>query len=190
VSCIIELLKAFAGPLAIIIASATATWITWRLGLRQVAIAAAQAQTAEAQRQIAQSQRDIAYDKLKYDLFRMRYEIYQAAKTAMERVIRTGTERPVSDLELQSLRLKMDEARFFFPLREVAIFKTIDDLITQHEVARMVWKRFNDDDEIRITKGDIMADAISKLSEIHRNFLDLLTPELGFAQFTRPAQPL
>jgi hypothetical protein len=180
----IETLKAFAGPLAIIIASVSATWITWRLGSRQVAIAAAQAQTAEAQRQIAQSQRDIAYDRLKYDLFRMRYEVYQAAKAAIERVINIA-DRPIGDQELLSLRLKMDEARFFFPLREVAIFNRIDDLITQHEVARAEWERFNDDDATRIRTGDTMGDAITKLSEIRRSLLDLLAPELGFAQLTR-----
>jgi hypothetical protein len=111
-------LKDFAGPVATIVAVGVATFITWRLGSRQVAIAVSQANTADAQRAIAQSQRDIAYDKLKYDLFRMRYDVYQAAKAAIERVIRTGTERPIIDEELLNLRIKMDEARFFFPPRE------------------------------------------------------------------------
>jgi len=114
----------------------------------------------------------------------MRYEVYQAAKAAIERVINIA-DRPIGDQELLSLRLKMDEARFFFPLREVAIFNRIDDLITQHEVARAEWERFNDDDATRIRTGDTMGDAITKLSEIRRSLLDLLAPELGFAQLTR-----
>ena len=79
---LMDLAKAFAGPVATIIAASTAAWITYRLGREQVRIAAAQATTAAAQaataaaqEEIAKSQRDIAYDKLKWDLFGKRYEI-------------------------------------------------------------------------------------------------------------------
>jgi hypothetical protein len=188
--CILySVLKDFAGPVATIIAAAVATFITWRLGSRQVAIAASQANTADAQRAIAQSQRDIAYDRLKYDLFRMRYDVYQAAKEAIERVIRTGTERPVSDMELLNLRLKMDEARFFFAPQVLQLFENIDDLITQHEVSRASWSRFNDDDAVRFREGGIMADAITRLSDIHRHLAEALTSELGFGLLISPPSP-
>jgi hypothetical protein len=180
-------LKDFAGPVATIIAAGAATFITWRLGSRQVAIAASQANTAAAQREIAQSQRDIAYDRLKYDLFQMRYAIYQAAKDAIERVISTSTQRELIDQELLALRKKMDEARFFFPLPEVQLFKNIDDLIARHEIARSTWARFNDNDTVRISEAEVMADAAIKLSDIHVHLAEMLTSELGFGQLTSPA---
>jgi hypothetical protein len=180
-------LKDFAGPVATVIAAGAATFITWRLGSRQVAIASSQANTADAQRTIAQAQRDIAYDRLKYDLFRLRYDVYQAAKEAIERVIRTGTaERPIGDIELLNLRLKMDEARFFFPPQVLQLFENIDVLIIQHEVARASWTRFNDVDDVRYREGDIMADAITKLSDIHRHLAAALTSELGFGLLISP----
>lgn len=117
---------------------------------------------------------DIAFDKLKHDLFERRYEICTAAKGIIERVIRTGTERPIDDLELLAMRIKLDEGRFFFPPKPVALFETIDQLTTQHEVARMSWERDNDNDAIRVRQGDVMGDAIAKLSEIHRQFPKLM----------------
>jgi hypothetical protein len=189
VCAIVDLLGGFAGPVATIIAAGAATWITWRLGKKQVTIAASQAATANAQKEIAQSQRDIAYDRLKYDLFRMRYDVYQAAKQAIERVIRTGTDRDINDMELLNLRIKMDEARFFFPPRVLQLFENIDALITQHEVARASWSRFNDEDAVRYRQADIMGDAITKLSEVHRHLAEALTSELGFGLLTSAPSP-
>ena len=58
----------------------------------------------------------------------------------MERVIRTGAdERPIDDHELMDMRIKLDEGRFFFPPKPVALFEMIDQLTTQHEVARLSW---------------------------------------------------
>jgi hypothetical protein len=175
-----NVLKDFAGPVATVIAAGAATWITWRLGSRQISIAAGQAQTASAQKWIA-------YVKLKHDLFRLRYEVYQAAKDAIELVLKTGPDqREIVDPDLTALRIKIDEARFFFPEREVAIFRIIEELITRHEFARAEWIRFNEDDVIRFRTGDAMADAIAELSEYHRQLPALLTAELGFGQFTTP----
>jgi hypothetical protein len=117
-----EFSKSLAGPIATVMAAAAAVRVTWQLGKAQMRIAQSQANTAQAQREIAKSQLDIAFDKLKYDLFRQRYEIYTAAKGIMERVIRTGTERPIDDYELLNMRIKLDEGRFFFPAKEVLLF--------------------------------------------------------------------
>ena len=95
-----ELAKAFAGPVATILASLTAVGVTayfarkqMQIAASQAATAAAQAATAAGQKEIARSQRDIAHDRLKYDLFEKRYEIYLAAKKLIEYVsdIRNAT---------------------------------------------------------------------------------------------------
>jgi hypothetical protein len=44
--------------------------------------------------------------------------------------------------------------------------------------------RHNDDDTIRVREGDVMADAITKLSDIHRRFPELMKEEMAFSQLT------
>jgi hypothetical protein len=155
-------------------------FVTWRIGQAQVRIAESQARTALAQR-------DIAFDKLKHDLFEKRYAIYTAARCVMERVIRTGAdERPIDDHELMDMRVKLDEGRFFFPPKPVALFEMIDQLTTQHEVARLSWLRDNDNDANRVRQGDAMGDAVMKLSEIHRQFPVLMQAEMAFSELTAP----
>jgi len=179
--CWLDIAKAFASPLTTVLGAGAAVYVTWSIGKAQVRIAEGQAETARAQR-------DIAFDKLKHDLFERRYEVYTAAKGIMERVIRTGTDRPIDDLELLAMRIKLDEGRFFFPPKRVALFDMIDQLTTQHEVARMSWVRDNDDDAIRVKQGDVMGDAITKLSEIHRHFPKLMQEEMEFSQLTAPVR--
>jgi hypothetical protein len=114
--------KDFAGPIAVIIASGTAAWITYKLGMIQVGIARRQAKTAEAQK-------DIAYDKLKHDLFDQRYEIYVAAKRLIEAIFDAPLGDDIkrhTDPEIKRLRLKLDEARFFFPPDTRAYCETIE----------------------------------------------------------------
>jgi hypothetical protein len=71
-----DVLHDFAGPVATVIAAGAAVFVTWRLGRRQVAIAAQQATTAELQAATARQQADTALDRLRYDLFEKRYKIY------------------------------------------------------------------------------------------------------------------
>ncbi len=132
---LMDLAKAFAGPAATIIAASTAAWITYRLGREQVRIAAAQATTAAAQaataaaqKEIAQSQRDIAYDRLKYDLFEKRYEIYLAAKELIEHVSKLPETKGMVDQRIVELKVKLIEARFFYPPTEATLFAKIAQL--------------------------------------------------------------
>jgi hypothetical protein len=53
--------KDFAGPVATVIAAATAVLVTWRLGSRQA--------------KIAQQQADLAKEKLRHELYNRRFEI-------------------------------------------------------------------------------------------------------------------
>jgi hypothetical protein len=109
------LLKEFAGPIATVIAASTAAFVAIVFGAVQALIARSQAKTAEAQKQIAKAQLDIAYDRLKQDFFEKRYEIYVAAKKLIEAATeQTQVINPL-DPEIQKLRRKLDEARFFFP---------------------------------------------------------------------------
>jgi hypothetical protein len=107
-----EFVKAFAGPLAIIAAAVVAMFFSHR------------------QVKIAETQKDIAYDKLKHDLFEKRYEIYSAAKQLIEAVFAApvgGAVKRVTDPEIRRLRLKLDEARFFFPPDTRAFCESIEN---------------------------------------------------------------
>jgi hypothetical protein len=109
-----ELLQKLAGPTATVIAAVTAAGVAIVFGRAQYRIARSQAKTAEAQKQIAKAQLDVAYDRLKQDFFEKRYEIYIAAKTLIEAAFKEPPVNPV-DSEIKKLRLKLNEARFFFP---------------------------------------------------------------------------
>jgi hypothetical protein len=61
--------KDFAGPVATLVASVVAVFVTRRLGLRQVEI-------AQQQAKIAQQQADLAGEKLRHDLYNRRFEIF------------------------------------------------------------------------------------------------------------------
>jgi len=182
----LDILKAFAGPVATIIASSAAVWVTVRFGTIQAAIAGEQTKIAEAQKEIAKSQRDIAYDKLKFDLFDKRYEIYRTAKNIIERIVQTGVERRIDDPELLTMRIKLAEAQFFFPSKGVSLFENIDKLAENHEVARSFWERSKENDELRVKWGDEMAAAVEKLIAIYRLFPGAVKDELGFSLLIDP----
>ena len=101
-----KILETFASPVATIIAAGAAVWVAYKFGSIQAGIAREQAETAKVQK-------DIAYDRLKYDLFEKRYEVYDAAKRLIEAIF-AKTPIDVADPKIRELRLKLDEARFFF----------------------------------------------------------------------------
>ena len=70
---------------------------------------------------------EIAYDRLKQDFFEMTYEIYNAAKKLIEAVYKEAPVNP-ADPEIKKLRLKLDEARFFFPPDTREFCEEIDGL--------------------------------------------------------------
>jgi hypothetical protein len=69
----LELIKAFAGPVATIIAAGTAAVITFVFNSWQLEIAKQQAATADAQRKIAAA-------RLNFDLFAKRFLVFKAAR--------------------------------------------------------------------------------------------------------------
>jgi hypothetical protein len=92
----IENARAFAGPVATVIASIVA------------------AVFATAQWCVAKAQKDIAYDKLKLELFEKRYAIYEAAKELIEYILQGNGGRVEDVAFMRKHYITLDEARFFF----------------------------------------------------------------------------
>lgn len=176
---IYQFAKDFAGPVATVIAAATATGITYRLGRNQAKIAA-------SQKEIAQSQRDIAYDRLKYDLFKERYGIYVTAKQLIEKLGGKGFPLGIHDPDLRAMRIRLDEARFFFPPTETKLFSRIDTLAAEHEGARSVMDKTNDETD-RQKAGETATEKLMELVRIYETLTPNMEPELGFTQLTRRA---
>jgi hypothetical protein len=143
-----------------------------------------QTDVAESQRGIGQSQRDIAYDRLKYDLFKERYLIYLTAKQLIEKISGESFKLGIHDPELRAMRVKLDEARFFFPARETALFSQIELLAAEHEGARSVMKNTNDEEDRR-KAGETAAEKLMELVRIYETLTPNMERELGFSQLTR-----
>jgi hypothetical protein len=172
-----EFFKAFTGPIAVIIASGAATWITYKLGNRQ-------AKTAEAQR-------DIAYDKLKHDLFDKRYEIYQAAKRLIEAMFAAPPGDDVkrqTDPEIKRLRLKLDEARFFFPPDTRAYCETIEKHVYDLLVASHAAAGYSADHPEQERLREQQANAEMALAQIYEELAKKFERDLSFDQLTKAVQ--
>jgi hypothetical protein len=178
-----EFFKTFAGPFAIIVASATAAWMTNKFGTIQAGIAREQAKTAEAQKEISKSQRDIAYDKLKHDLFDKRYEVYSAAKSLIEEIF---AKSPVDEanLEIKRLRLKLDEARFFFPSDTRAFCESIEKHVFSLLVASHAARGYSEGHPERQKLRDKQAEAETALASIYPMLAEKFERDLGFDQLT------
>lgn len=177
-------LATFAGPIATVIASIAATFITYRLGSMQANIARGQARTAEAQKDIARDQLDIAYDKLKQDLFEKRYEIYQAAKGVIE-VIFNSSPINVSDPKLKTLRLKLDEARFFFPPDTRALCEEIEKLVYEVMTGDHAASAYTEDNPERARLRAKQSESEIELARIYSELAKKFERDLGFQQLTR-----
>jgi hypothetical protein len=77
---------------------------------------------------------------------------------------------------------KLDEARFFFPLKEAAVFANIGRLVEVHEVSLSERNRNQDNETIRIQAGEQAAFAWNSLKEMRVSLPQLLQNELGFSQ--------
>jgi hypothetical protein len=172
-----EFFATFAGPIAAVAASFAATAIAAQ-------IARAQARTAEAQKDIAQGQLDIAYDKLKHDLFQKRYEVYQAAKGVIEYIFNSSPIK-VGDPKLKELRLKLDEARFFFPPDTRAFCENIEKLVCEIMVADHAARGYSEDHPERARLRDNQAKSETELSGIYPELPRKFERDLGFEQLTK-----
>jgi hypothetical protein len=89
-----------ANALAIIIASATAATVAWRLGRFQATL--------------VKKQTDIAREKLKLDLFDRRYAKYLEAKDLLKYMANVGNRETVDQTRIITWYISLEEAKFFF----------------------------------------------------------------------------
>jgi hypothetical protein len=71
------------------------------------------------------------------------------------------------------MRVRLDEARFFFPPTEARLFSRIETLAAEHEGARSVMKNTNDETD-RMKAGEAAAEKLMELVRIY----ETLTPYL------------
>jgi hypothetical protein len=177
--------KDFAGPLATIIAAITVARITWVFQSRQAAAAEQQIKIADAQRETAEGQWDIAYDRLKYDTFKQRYEIYEAAKKVIEAIF---NQSPVNeaDPEIKRLRLKLDEARFYFPSDTRALCENIEQHVHAVLVASHASKGYDEARPERMKLREKQSKEEIALANIYPELAKKFERDLGFKQLTQP----
>jgi hypothetical protein len=181
----LDFLKTFAGPIATVIASITAGGVAIWFGVVQARIARSQAATAAAQKDIAEAQLKMAFDKLKHDLFDKRYEIYSAAKGVIEAIF---NQSPVNDADpaLKKLRLKLDEARFFFPPDTRAFCESIEKRVYEVLVASRAASGYSEGRPERYELRDKQSKAEIELAGIYGELAKRFERDLGFEQLTSP----
>jgi hypothetical protein len=167
-----------------VVAAFTAAGVTIAFGIIQSRIARAQAKTADAQREIAHTQLAIAYDKLKHDLFDKRYEIYTAAKKLIEAIFKYSPLNE-ADPDIKALRLKLDEARFFFPSDTRGLCENIEKHVYDVLVASHASKGYSEDRPERMQLRDQQAKAEIVLADIYPLLAQRFERDLGFEQLTK-----
>lgn len=95
-----QFFKDFAGPIATLCAAAAAVFVTIHFNRRQTAI--------------SETQKNIALDKLKWDSHEERYKIYKQAIELISYVTHQHDFEKIDHMKIRDLRVKIDEARFFF----------------------------------------------------------------------------
>jgi len=113
----IESTKAFAGPIATVIASIVAAIF------------------ADTQACVARAQKNVAYDKLKLDTFEKRYGIYRDARELIEHVT-VGRGVTTDANFIRQHYVSLDKARFFFD-REI---QSLLEKIRREVVFPIRWK--------------------------------------------------
>jgi hypothetical protein len=167
-----EFLKDFAGPVATVVAAATAAWITFRFNSKQTSI--------------AQSQAEIALDKLKVDVHKERYEIYSAAKSLIETMSKLyDLETTINPEIIRAFYVKIDEARFFF---DSDIRELLDRLHQQCETifeARAKMKAGKMDDVQWGKWGDALAKEEATLREMYAQMPSRFESALALQKLTK-----
>lgn len=184
-----DVLHDFAGPVATVIASVAAVLVTWRLGSRQVVIAAQQATTAELQAATARQQAATALDRLRYDLFEKRYVIYNTVREILSTVVSNAISASTT-LEIHDLALKflvLDEARFFFPPDICDFLETLHADV-QHVMELRVRHLFDNNATAaeRAKAGDELVSALTSLDHMRRNLPQTFEGVMSFRQLIRP----
>jgi hypothetical protein len=168
-----EILKDFAGPVATIIASATAARITFYFASRQAQIAQQQAETA-------MQQANTSFDQLRLNLFEKRYAIYNTARELIALVVNEST---VQGSEVVPLHAALNEAEFFFCPEICDWLRTLREQCNNLLILR--------------STQHLPGAPASKIAALSTHLVDLLTEmprrfenELGFRHVRRTAPPI
>jgi hypothetical protein len=86
--------------------------------------------------------------------------------------------------DLRTMRIRLDEARFFFPVKETKLFSRIETLAAEHEGARSVMTNTNDETDLKA--GETAAEKLMELVRIYETLTPDMEQQLGFTQLTRP----
>jgi hypothetical protein len=159
-----ESLKAFAGPIATVIAATAATLVTYKLGSNQVAIAREQARFAKANSRSAQQ-------KLILDLFDKRWAIVTDLRESIAEVLTTGR---VSEQAHRQFRLSADKAAFLFGSEVTTYLATISASLSKHKAAETF--RDTDNDERRGKAADVMLREFEVIEKFYTAFDPLIAP--------------
>jgi len=189
-----DVLHDFAAPVATFFAGGVAVFVTWRLGRRQVAvaaqqvhIAAQQARTAELQAGTAREQADTALDKLRYDLFGKRYAIYDAAKRLIVMLMNKVPARTIEAFDVIPIFLTLDEARFFFPSDICLFIETLtsdcQNILALHGRRQSV----KESSPEWLPLGDQIIDELTKLDKTRLGMPRRFKDVMSFTQLTRSA---
>jgi hypothetical protein len=163
--------KDFAPPIVTLFAALTAGAITCTF--------------ARIQTRIAKSQRDIALDRLKFDLFKHRYDIYEAAKLLIEHVSFVSDLDKSEPAKTRLLYIKLDEARFYFPLEIRAALDAI------HSACESFFEHLAERDRINIDNrqewtrvAELLARDQATLRKLYGDLPKIFEPALAFRQLT------
>jgi type II secretory pathway pseudopilin PulG len=158
----------FAGPVATIIASITAAFLTWRFASWQARIAQQQADTAK-------QQANTAFDQLRYNLFEKRFAIYNTSRELVALVVNASN---VQGSDVVSLHAKLNEAEFFF----------------SRDICDWLRKLREDCNKLLVMRGtpDVPNAPASEIMALSNRLVDILIEmphrfekELGFRHVTR-----
>src|SRR6266853_5138312 len=159
-----EFFKDFAGPLVTVLAAATATAVTIKLGYNQVSIAREQARFAKANSRSVQQ-------KLVLDLFDKRWSIVTELREVIGEVLRTGK---VSHDAHRKFYLAADRAAFLFGPEVATYLGKIQASLLKHKAADIYID--SDDDKRRGKADDIQYREFEIVQGFYTSFDPLVAP--------------
>jgi hypothetical protein len=168
-----EFFKDFAGPIATVCAAAAAVFVTIHFNRKQM--------------QIAETQKNIALDKLKWDSHEERYKIYTEAKELISYVSQQHDVEKIDNQKVRDLRVKIDEARFFFNPSIRAFLDEIDhtaeSLLSNLGVR---WQTHEDDDDIEWREiNEKLGNDTQKLRSLYAEMPNKFESALALSQLVR-----
>jgi hypothetical protein len=164
-----EILKAFAGPVATIIASITAAGLTWYFTSRQVQIAKQQAETALGQ--------------LRYNLFEKQYTIYKSAIELIKLIENEAYKDEFNPNDIVTYLTTLDEARFFFR-DDICNFLCLLQERCQYLAAAYEDLKHIKNGAERASRGKEIVDQTTQLRELRLQMPTRFEKALQFPQLT------